>query len=261
MGLRCVALTRALPPHLLVRGQPCGLGAPGGRPTPLLRAHLVGAGIPGSSQRGRRPSLRGPVGFSRLRRPSFWEGSPWCSGRNFHKPALGWGILLGWHPPNLKAQRKKSHGSGRPWGLRVKISPTRSSRPLTLKEREFSWSRRQTCPILQMRKLRFGKRKLSSQGGTAKKRHRSRIHTPSGSAVPPFFPLGRAFSATARPSKAPGSTHRLQWPRGRGRQPPLPPPLGRLCSHRFFPAGSGFLPSQECAPRMSILISPALWQN
>lgn len=34
--------------------------------------------------------------------------------------------------------------------------------------------------------------------------------------------------------------------------------IGWPCFHRFFPAGAGFLPSQECAPRMSILISPAL---
>lgn len=97
-GATCVAPPRALPPHLLVRGQPCGRGAPGDRPTPLLRASFVGAGVPGSSERGRRPSLRGTVGFSRLRRPSFWKGPPRCGGRNFHPPALGWGILLGWHP-------------------------------------------------------------------------------------------------------------------------------------------------------------------
>lgn len=34
--------------------------------------------------------------------------------------------------------------------------------------------------------------------------------------------------------------------------------IGWPCFHRFFPAGAGFLPSQECAPRMSILISLAL---
>jgi len=34
--------------------------------------------------------------------------------------------------------------------------------------------------------------------------------------------------------------------------------IGWPCFHRFFPAGAGFLPSQERAPRMSILISPAL---
>lgn len=186
-----MALTRALPPHLLVRGQPCGLGAPGGRPTAPLRAHLVGAGIPGSSQRGRRPSLRGPVGFSRRRRrPSFWKGPPWCSGRNFHTPALGWGILLGWHPPQCGSSAKEKSWFRQALGLlrlRVKKSLTHSSRPLTSKEREFTWSRRQTWPISQMRKLRFGKRKLSSQGRTAKKRHRSRIHTPSGLAVSLVF--------------------------------------------------------------------------
>lgn len=57
--------------------------------------------------------------------------------------------------------------------------------------------------------------------------------------------------------EAPGSDPQAEVATEANRQLP-PPPLGWPCFHRFYPAGSGFLPSQECAPRMSILISPAL---
>lgn len=71
--------------------------------------------------------------------------------------------------------------------------------------------------------------------------------------LPAFRPLGPSLQATARPSKAPGSTHRLQWPRGPAATPATS--AGPPRSHRFFPAGPGFLPSRECAPGMSILIA------
>lgn len=100
--------------------------------------------------------------------------------------------------------------------------------------------------------------KLSSQGSTTRQRHRTRVQTQKGLCCASIVSAGpEASNNTGWPSKGSWPTHKAEVATGPDGHPP-PPPLGWPCFHRFFPAGAGFLPSQECAPRMSILISPAL---
>lgn len=103
-------------------------------------------------------------------------------------------------------------------------------------------SRRQTCPILQTKKLSCNQLKLSSQGHTA------RIYTRGGSAVPPPVWLGRAFQCRSPAFRRLLSlTHRLPGPLG---------PTGTPC-HRswaghafagFSQRGLDFCPARNVLP-------------
>lgn len=83
-----------------------------------------------------------------------------------------------------------------------------------------------------------------------------------GSAAPPLLPPGLSLPTT-EPGllKAPSSDPQAEVATGAKRTLPPPPAAataGPPMLSQVFPAGTGFLPRQECAPRMSILISPAL---
>lgn len=120
--------------------------------------------------------------------------------------------------------------------------------------------RRQACPHVQTPELRSSKLKVSPQGHTARERDRARTDI-RGRGPPGCAPSPSARSEPRGAAARPSGGSWLQ-PAGRSGRGGCPPPPATAAapphSHRFFPAGPGLLPSQECAPGMSILISPAL---